>query len=120
MVDGGEPPLFKQYFATWKEPEQNIGLGRLYTKEQIAGSYYVFCLHAFVFEMTELIRAYFMTRVYCEKLIAASKVPEELFNVNTLHREKRRLLAKNLGKAFGFMPDDGSGKVEVYKNGLYN
>lgn len=38
-------------------------------------------------------------------------VPEVDFDVSSLHSEKRRLLRKNAGPAFGFMPDDGSGKV---------
>lgn len=82
VIDGGEPPLFKQYFASWKEPEEMIGLGRNYTKEQMTAA-------------------------------ASEREPE--FDVRKLHREKRRLLAKNLGKAFGFMPDDGTGKVEVWR-----
>lgn len=81
VVEGGEPPLFKQYFSSWKEPEHQIGLGRIYTQQQIA---------------------------------AASNEPEGI-NILALHREKRRLLAKNLGKAFGFMPDDGSGKIEIWR-----
>lgn len=80
IVDGGELPIFKQYFSVWKEPEEQRGLGRIYTPNQIAAS-----------------------------------VPEPEFDVRSLHREKRRLLAKNLGKAFGFMPDDGSGKVQVWR-----
>uniref|UniRef100_A0A4D5R9Y8 Gelsolin, cytoplasmic n=1 Tax=Scolopendra viridis TaxID=118503 RepID=A0A4D5R9Y8_SCOVI len=80
VVDGGEPPLFKQYFSSWKEPDDQIGLGRIYTQEQIAAS-----------------------------------SPNDAFNVRSLHREKRRLLAKSLGKAYGFMPDDASGEVKVWR-----
>uniref|UniRef100_T1IZM9 Gelsolin-like domain-containing protein n=1 Tax=Strigamia maritima TaxID=126957 RepID=T1IZM9_STRMM len=80
VVDGGEPPLFKQYFSIWKEPEEQRGLGRIYTKEQIAASQ-----------------------------------PEAEFDVRNLHREKRRLLAKNLGKAYGFCPDDGTGQTEIWR-----
>lgn len=39
--------------------------------------------------------------------------PETDFDVSSLHAEKRRLLRKNAGPAFGFMPDDGSGKVSM-------
>lgn len=80
VIAGAEPPNFKQYFVSWKEPEEQIGLGRVYTSEQIAAS-----------------------------------ITEPDFNVSALHREKRRLLAKNLGKACGFMPDDGSGNIELWR-----
>ncbi|CAG0924970.1 unnamed protein product, partial [Notodromas monacha] len=35
IVEGGEPAVFKQYFKTWREPEDTIGLGRVYSKRQI-------------------------------------------------------------------------------------
>ncbi|XP_067138441.1 gelsolin, cytoplasmic-like isoform X3 [Centruroides vittatus] len=81
VIAGAEPPTFKQYFVSWKEPEEQIGLGRVYTPEQIA----------------------------------ASELTEPDFNVLSLHREKRLLLAKNSGKAYGFMPDDGSGNIEIWR-----
>ena len=37
VVEGGEPAVFKQYFKTWKEVESSVGLGRVFTKRQIAG-----------------------------------------------------------------------------------
>ncbi|CAM1301688.1 Gel (predicted) [Pycnogonum litorale] len=80
VIDGGEPPVFKQYFSSWKEPESKSGLGRLFSDKQMA----------------------------------AAK-PEKEFNVRSLHSEKRRLLAKNAGRAYGFMPDDGSGDIEIYR-----
>ncbi|XP_076311001.1 gelsolin, cytoplasmic-like isoform X1 [Tachypleus tridentatus] len=79
IIDGGEPPMFKQYFSSWHEPEDQVGLGRVYKAEEIAAT-----------------------------------VDEE-FDINSLHREKRRLLAKSLGKACGFMPDDGSGQIEIWR-----
>lgn len=79
VVDGGEPPLFKQYFSFWKEPEDQRGLGRIYTKEQTASA------------------------------------DDDTFDVRSLHRSTRLRLAKSSGKAFGFMPDDGSGTVEVWR-----
>ncbi len=38
VVDNGEPAMFKQYFKTWKEPEDSpfTGLGRVYPMETIA------------------------------------------------------------------------------------
>ncbi|CAG0925115.1 unnamed protein product, partial [Notodromas monacha] len=83
IVEGGEPAVFKQYFKTWREPEDTIGLGRVYSKRQISA-------------------------------LCANK-PEGDFDIAGLHAEKRRLLAKNSGKAFGFMPDDGSGSVEIWR-----
>jgi hypothetical protein len=37
IVEGGEPSAFKQYFSGWRETEDQIGLGRVFTLEQIAG-----------------------------------------------------------------------------------
>ncbi|KAA0186577.1 hypothetical protein HAZT_HAZT004263 [Hyalella azteca] len=51
-------------------------------------------------------------RVYTQSQIAG---PEAPFNVASLHAGKRRLLAKNAGPAFGFMPDDGSGTIEKFR-----
>jgi len=43
-------------------------------------------------------------------------MPEADFNISSLHSEKiMRLLAKSSGRAFGFMPDDGKGKPEVFR-----
>lgn len=43
-------------------------------------------------------------------------MPEADFNPSSLHSEKiMRLLAKSSGRAFGFMPDDGKGKPEVFR-----
>ncbi|KAF2363520.1 Gelsolin-like domain [Trinorchestia longiramus] len=53
-------------------------------------------------------------RVYTQSQIAAS-TPEGDFDVTSLHASKRRLLAKNAGPAFGFMPDDGNGTIEVFR-----
>ncbi|KAJ9596280.1 hypothetical protein L9F63_027096, partial [Diploptera punctata] len=38
IVEGGEPSTFKQYFSGWREAEDQIGLGRVFTLEQIAAS----------------------------------------------------------------------------------
>lgn len=53
-------------------------------------------------------------RVYTQSQIAASS-PEADFDASSLHASKRRLLQKNAGPAFGFMPDDGSGTAEVFR-----
>ncbi|CAB3374990.1 Hypothetical predicted protein [Cloeon dipterum] len=54
-------------------------------------------------------------RVYDMKQISEN-MPETDFNPASLHAEKlMRLLAKSSGRAFGFMPDDGKGKVEVFR-----
>jgi hypothetical protein len=37
IVEDGEPSAFKQYFSGWREDEDQIGLGRVFTLEQIAG-----------------------------------------------------------------------------------
>lgn len=37
IVEGGEPSTFKQYFSGWRETEDQIGLGRVFALEQIAG-----------------------------------------------------------------------------------
>ena len=42
-------------------------------------------------------------------------MPEGDFDPSTLHAGKIRALTKSAGKAFGFMPDDGSGKVEIHR-----
>ncbi|XP_071551648.1 gelsolin, cytoplasmic isoform X2 [Panulirus ornatus] len=81
VVEKAEPAVFKAYFKTWKEPEEQVGLGRVFTVRQMS----------------------------------AVSAPETDFDVSSLHREKRRLLRKNAGPAFGFMPDDGSGKIEIWR-----
>jgi gelsolin len=80
IVEGGEPSSFKQYFSGWREAVDQIGLGRVFTLEQIAAS-----------------------------------MPEPDFDPSCLHAGKLRSLAKSGGKAFGFMPDDGSGTVEIFR-----
>lgn len=42
-------------------------------------------------------------------------MPEPDFDPKSLHAAKIRVLAKSAGRAFGFMPDDGTGKAEVYR-----
>ena len=37
-MEGGEPSTFKQYFSGWREAQDQIGLGRVFTLEQIAGN----------------------------------------------------------------------------------
>ena len=37
IVEGAEPTIFKQYFKTWKEPEESKGLRRQYTQRQLSG-----------------------------------------------------------------------------------
>nr|XP_027221280.1 gelsolin, cytoplasmic-like [Penaeus vannamei] len=81
VVEKAEPAVFKSYFKMWKEPEETVGLGRVFTERQIS----------------------------------TVSVPEVDFDVSSLHSEKRRLLRKNAGPAFGFMPDDGSGKIEIWR-----
>lgn len=53
------------------------------------------------------------------QLSSSVTATETDFNVSSLHAEKRRLLQKNAGPAFGFMPDDGSGKVCNKKKSLF-
>lgn len=36
LPEGGETPIFKQFFMDWKEKDQSEGLGRVYVTEQIA------------------------------------------------------------------------------------
>ncbi|XP_065147048.1 scinderin [Paramisgurnus dabryanus] len=36
LPDGGETPMFKQFFKSWKEKDQAEGLGRVYVTERIA------------------------------------------------------------------------------------
>nr|CAD7424740.1 unnamed protein product [Timema monikensis] len=42
-------------------------------------------------------------------------MPEEDFDPSSLHTSRLRLLAKNSGHAFGFMPDNGTGSVEIWR-----
>ncbi|PSN34433.1 Gelsolin, partial [Blattella germanica] len=44
-----------------------------------------------------------------------ASMPEPDFDPSSLHAGKIRALAKSGGKAFGFMPDDGSGSVEIFR-----
>lgn len=81
VVEKAEPAVFKAYFKTWKEPQEQIGFGRVFTQRQMS----------------------------------AVSATETDFDVRSLHAEKRRLLQKNAGPAFGFMPDDGSGKPEIWR-----
>ena len=37
LVEGGETPLFKQFFASWQDPEAQAGFGRANAKEKVAG-----------------------------------------------------------------------------------
>ena len=37
VVEGTETTVFKQYFKSWKEDDDVIGFGRVYTQNQIAG-----------------------------------------------------------------------------------
>ncbi|KAK3760676.1 hypothetical protein RRG08_010649 [Elysia crispata] len=37
LVEGGETPLFKQFFASWQDPEAQAGFGRAHAKEKVAG-----------------------------------------------------------------------------------
>nr|CAD7200995.1 unnamed protein product [Timema douglasi] len=80
IVEDGEPSAFKQYFSGWRAAADQIGLGRVYTREQIAAA-----------------------------------MPEEDFDPSSLHTSRLRLLAKNSGHAFGFMPDNGTGSVEIWR-----
>ncbi|KAG8443076.1 hypothetical protein GDO86_011772 [Hymenochirus boettgeri] len=36
LPEGGETPIFKQYFKDWKDKEQSEGFGKVFTTEQIA------------------------------------------------------------------------------------
>ncbi|CAL4098605.1 unnamed protein product, partial [Meganyctiphanes norvegica] len=52
-------------------------------------------------------------RKFNQRQMSTVSAVSEDFNVMSLHADKRRLLRKNAGPAIGFMPDDGSGKVEI-------
>ncbi|KAJ9583648.1 hypothetical protein L9F63_022014, partial [Diploptera punctata] len=51
----------------------------------------------------------------CCSNTSKTSMPETDFDPSTLHAGKIRALAKSAGKAFGFMPDNGSGKVEIFR-----
>lgn len=36
VVEKAEPAVFKSYFKMWKEPEETVGLGRVFTERQIS------------------------------------------------------------------------------------
>ncbi|XP_033733463.1 gelsolin-like protein 1 [Pecten maximus] len=36
LADGGETPMFKEYFCSWRDRDDQRGLGNVYTKEHIA------------------------------------------------------------------------------------
>ncbi|XP_021357502.1 gelsolin-like [Mizuhopecten yessoensis] len=36
LADGGETPMFKEYFKSWRDWNDQMGLGNIYTKENIA------------------------------------------------------------------------------------
>ena len=38
VVEKAEPAVFKAYFKTWKEPAEQVGLGRVFNERQIAAS----------------------------------------------------------------------------------
>ncbi|XP_014671619.1 PREDICTED: gelsolin, cytoplasmic-like isoform X2 [Priapulus caudatus] len=84
-IDGGEPALFKVHFADWAEEEGQVGLGNVHVRGSIAP-------------------------------------PEEYEGkeLQTIHSRRKRIfnwgpLAKHGGRACGFMPDDGSGSLEVWR-----
>jgi len=79
IVQDAEPAAFQQYFASWVDDEAQVGLGNVYSQEQIAES--------------------------LPGLDLASKSPAE----------QRHLLQKSAGSAIGFMPDDASGQVEIFR-----
>ncbi|KAK3866018.1 hypothetical protein Pcinc_028417, partial [Petrolisthes cinctipes] len=54
-------------------------------------------------------------RVFSTRQMSSVSAVESDFDVSSLHAEKRRLLQKNAGPAFGFMPDDGSGSIEIFR-----
>ena len=55
-------------------------------------------------------------RTYALEEIAASLPGEDLSGgIGSLNRKKRILFSKSVGKACGFMPDDGSGNTEIWR-----
>ena len=56
-----------------------------------------------------------MYRIYAYGLSFLASLPEADFDVTSLHSERRRQLNKSGGSAFGFMPDDGTGSVAVWR-----
>ncbi|XP_043235467.1 gelsolin, cytoplasmic-like isoform X3 [Amphibalanus amphitrite] len=79
IVEDAEPAVFKQYFERWVDDDEQVGLGKVYTQEQIAES--------------------------LPNLDLSARSPEE----------RRHLVKKSAGSAIGFMPDDASGAVEIYR-----
>ena len=41
VVEGGETPLFKQYFARWTEKDAQTGLGTVHKVEKVASEWIV-------------------------------------------------------------------------------
>ncbi|GFO12419.1 advillin, partial [Plakobranchus ocellatus] len=37
LVEGGETPLFKQFFSSWQDPREQTGFGQVHAKERVAG-----------------------------------------------------------------------------------
>lgn len=36
LPEGGETPMFKQFFQGWKDKDQSVGLGKVFVTERIA------------------------------------------------------------------------------------
>lgn len=54
-------------------------------------------------------------RKFNQRQISTVSAVSADFDVSSLHADKRRLLRKSAGPAIGFMPDDGSGKIEMWR-----
>ncbi|XP_043231957.1 gelsolin, cytoplasmic-like [Amphibalanus amphitrite] len=80
VVEDAEPAVFKQYFSRWVDDDAQVGLGRIYSREQIAES-----------------------------------VPVSVHLESRPPKQRRHLVQKSFGCALGFMPDDGSGQVEIFR-----
>ncbi|XP_037093391.1 gelsolin, cytoplasmic-like isoform X3 [Pollicipes pollicipes] len=79
IVEDAEPAVFKQYFSRWVDDDAQVGLGKVYTEEQIAES--------------------------LPNLDLSAHSPAE----------QRHIIQKSAGAAIGFMPDDASGQLEIFR-----
>nr|CAD7440176.1 unnamed protein product [Timema bartmani] len=112
IVEDGEPSAFKQYFSGWRAAADQIGLGRIYSREQIAGKNILQGT-----DSCEYTQCDHYSKMRPDLLIVplTAAMPEEDFDPSSLHTSRLRLLAKNSGHAFGFMPDNGTGSVEIWR-----
>lgn len=100
VVDGGETPLFKQYFETWTDPRQSK------PDESTSGGSNVAGRMLLMLFLGHLV--FFL--IICLPLVQPDQDYSGAEGIDTgdLHNKK-------VEKAEEWMPDDGSGKVQVWK-----